>query len=85
VSTSIGAEGLPLRDGEHLLLADTAAAFAEAVIRLLRDRAMADRLAQSASRFVAAHCSWDAVAQDFLAQCVPAPAVRGVSGKDLVT
>ena len=35
VSTSIGAEGLPARDGEHLLLADTAAAFADAVSRLL--------------------------------------------------
>lgn len=35
VSTSIGAEGLPARDGKHLLLADTAAAFADAVSRLL--------------------------------------------------
>jgi len=35
VSTSLGAEGLPVRDGEHLLLADTAAEFAEAVSRLL--------------------------------------------------
>jgi glycosyltransferase involved in cell wall biosynthesis len=38
VSTSIGAEGLPARDGEHLLLADTAAAFADAVSRLLTCR-----------------------------------------------
>ena len=28
VSTTIGAEGLPVRDGEHLLLADGAGAFA---------------------------------------------------------
>jgi glycosyltransferase involved in cell wall biosynthesis len=35
VSTSIGAEGLPGRDGEHLLLADSPAAFAGAVTRLL--------------------------------------------------
>ena len=28
VSTTLGAEGLPARDGEHLLLADGAAAFA---------------------------------------------------------
>jgi len=35
VSTSIGAEGLPARDGEHLLLADTGVAFADAVSRLL--------------------------------------------------
>jgi len=35
VSTTLGAEGLPVRDGEHLLLADGAADFAEAVSRLL--------------------------------------------------
>jgi glycosyltransferase involved in cell wall biosynthesis len=35
VSTTIGAEGLPVRDGEHLLLADKASRFADAVERLL--------------------------------------------------
>jgi glycosyltransferase involved in cell wall biosynthesis len=35
VSTSIGAEGLGARDGEHLLIADGARAFADAVTRLL--------------------------------------------------
>jgi hypothetical protein len=35
VSTTIGAEGLSARDGDHLVLADTAASFAEAVSRLL--------------------------------------------------
>ncbi|HOL71389.1 MAG TPA: glycosyltransferase, partial [Bryobacteraceae bacterium] len=33
--TSLGAEGLPVRSGEHLLLADSPEAFAEAVSRLL--------------------------------------------------
>jgi glycosyltransferase involved in cell wall biosynthesis len=35
VSTTIGAEGLPVRDGETVLLADSAEAFASAVTRLL--------------------------------------------------
>jgi glycosyltransferase involved in cell wall biosynthesis len=35
VSTSMGAEGLPVRDGEHLLIADGPAPFAAAVSRLL--------------------------------------------------
>ena len=35
VSTTIGAEGLPVRDGENALLADGAEAFADAVTRLL--------------------------------------------------
>ena len=48
VSTTLGAEGLTVRDGEHLLIADTAEEFAAAILRLLRDdalrRALADRL-----------------------------------------
>jgi glycosyltransferase involved in cell wall biosynthesis len=35
VSTTVGAEGLPVRDGENVLLADGAEAFAGAVTRLL--------------------------------------------------
>lgn len=35
VSTTLGAEGLPVRDGEHLLLRDTAESFAAAVSGLL--------------------------------------------------
>ncbi len=35
VSTTIGAEGLGARDGEHLLIADDPAAFAHAIARLL--------------------------------------------------
>ena len=41
VSTTVGAEGLPVADGEHLLLADEPRAFARAVVRLLRDRGSA--------------------------------------------
>ena len=32
VSTTIGAEGLPVRDGEHLLIADEPRAFAQGVV-----------------------------------------------------
>jgi glycosyltransferase involved in cell wall biosynthesis len=37
VSTTIGAEGLGARHGRHLLIADSAEAFAEAVSKLLGD------------------------------------------------
>jgi len=37
VSTSIGIEGLDLRDGEHVLVADEATTFAHSITRLLRD------------------------------------------------
>jgi len=35
VSTSIGAEGLPVKNGEHLLMADDPASFTESTLRLL--------------------------------------------------
>ena len=44
VSTSLGAEGLSARDGEHLLVADSPRAFQEAVSSLLANPAMRDRI-----------------------------------------
>ena len=41
VSTTLGAEGLGARDGEHLLLADDPDDFADAVLRLLERSAAA--------------------------------------------
>jgi len=52
VSTTLGAEGLPVVDGEHLLLADDAEAFARAILRLLDDKGYAARLAQNCRRLV---------------------------------
>jgi Glycosyl transferases group 1 len=54
VSTTLGAEGLDARDGEHLLLADTAEAFAAACARALEDRELRVRLVDNASRLVSA-------------------------------
>lgn len=44
VSTTLGAEGLDARDGEHLLLADDPDDFADAVLRLWNDAALRNRL-----------------------------------------
>jgi len=52
VSTSLGAEGIDLRDGEHLLLGDDAEALAHAVARLLADRDLAARLAAAGRKRV---------------------------------
>ena len=48
VSTSVGAEGLAVRDDEHLLVVDDADGFADACIRLLRDTALRARLTSAA-------------------------------------
>ena len=73
VSTAIGAEGLPVRHNEHLLIADTVDEQVSAICALLTDSTQADRLAATALRHVEEHGSWDAVAERFLCQC-PRPA-----------
>jgi polysaccharide biosynthesis protein PslH len=69
VSTTIGAEGLPVRHGEHLLIADSPEAQADAILSLLADRQRALDMADRARRYVAENCSWDAVAEKFLSAC----------------
>lgn len=66
VSTTIGAEGLPVRDGEHLRLADTPQAQAATLVDLLRRPDEAQRLAVNARRYVERHCSWEAVSAQFI-------------------
>lgn len=65
VSTSKGAEGLEVRSGEHLLLADTPATFAEATLRLLRDEALRQHLRQNARRLVEDLYDWKAIGDRF--------------------
>jgi glycosyltransferase involved in cell wall biosynthesis len=69
VSTRVGAEGLPVRDGEHLVIADSAEAQADAIAALLQDPARAARLGAAAAAFVSTRFSWRGVAHDFMQQC----------------
>jgi glycosyltransferase involved in cell wall biosynthesis len=55
VSTTIGAEGLGLRHGEHALLADTSTEIAAACVCLLDDPAEGVRLAERGATLVAPH------------------------------
>lgn len=72
VSTSLGVEGLDVRDGEHFLRADDAPAFARAVLALLDDAALRQRLARSARGLVEERFSWGRVAAQFEAICLGA-------------
>jgi sugar transferase (PEP-CTERM/EpsH1 system associated) len=65
VSTSVGAEGLPVRSGENILLADTPKDFAESVISLLRDSRQRQQLGTSARALVQENYSWPMVAETF--------------------
>jgi glycosyltransferase involved in cell wall biosynthesis len=53
ISTSVGAEGLPVRDGEHLLIANTDAEFAAACVRVARDPELCTRLVAAGRKVVA--------------------------------
>jgi GT2 family glycosyltransferase len=57
VTTTVGAEGMFLRDGEEALIADTAAEFAAAVVRLYRDEGLWQRLSSNAHAHVERHFS----------------------------
>jgi glycosyltransferase involved in cell wall biosynthesis len=74
VSTTIGAEGLPVTDGRHLLLADEPAAFARAVLGLLDDPARCRVLGADGAAFVRQHFGWDRVADEFAASVTAANA-----------
>jgi len=76
VSTTIGAEGLDVVDGEHILLADDPQAFADAVVGLLRAPERAERIGQQAASHVRAHFGWAAVAEQFADRCVAAASRR---------
>lgn len=65
VSTTVGAEGLPVTDGRNILIADDPAAFADAVIRLIRDDRGRRALEEASRRLVVDRYDWSAVAQDF--------------------
>jgi GT2 family glycosyltransferase len=61
VATPCAVEGMHLADGEDVLVASDAGAFADAVLRLYRDEALWQRLAAGGLANVARHFSADAV------------------------
>ena len=62
VSTAIGAEGLPVANGKHVVLADDPAAFARAIVGLMRDPQRRASLEQAARALVVERYDWSAVA-----------------------
>jgi polysaccharide biosynthesis protein PslH len=69
ISTTIGAEGLAVRNGEDLLIADAPPAFAKAVVAVLEERAFAERLGQMARRVVCEQFGWNRAAEVFAQIC----------------
>src|SRR5262249_53077316 len=76
VSTTVGAEGLPVVSGQHYVCADEPGEFARAVVTLLRDPARREALGTAGRRFVAERYSWEQVAKEFEARCEEAIATH---------
>lgn len=69
VATTIGAEGLPLANGEHFIAADSPEEIARAVVSLVRDPARRAALGAAGRRLVEERHSWERVARDFEELC----------------
>lgn len=65
VSTSIGAEGLPVNENEHILMADDPATFAESTVHLLLDASRRKQIGQAARHLVEKNHSWTTISIGF--------------------
>ncbi len=61
VTTSKGCEGIKVKNGEHLLIADSSLDFADATVKLLTDRELSDSLTGNARQLVEEKYSWEKV------------------------
>ena len=62
VSTTVGAEGLPVVDGTHMMLADDPRSFARETVALIRDLDRRRQLERAARALVVSKYDWSAVA-----------------------
>jgi len=90
VSTTVGAEGLPVTDGKELCIADTPETFAAAVVNLLTNPEAARNLGQESARVVRERFGWNGVAKQFAEICEATVGKNSVStdyrsDKDLVS
>jgi glycosyltransferase involved in cell wall biosynthesis len=58
VTTSVGAEGLEATDGKEVIIRDNPKDMAEAVLKVLGDAKMAERIAGDARKLVEEKFSW---------------------------
>lgn len=80
VSSSLGAEGIPSKNGENIMIADTPEDFAAAIDRLLKDRDLYERIRKAARKLVEEKYAWEkgvAVLERILEDMMKVPPVRG--------
>ena len=70
VSTTIGAEGLPLTPDQHIAIGDTPEAFANQIVRLLEDKDVQNRISNDGYELVTANHQWKHVAVKLRDHCL---------------
>jgi glycosyltransferase involved in cell wall biosynthesis len=63
VSTSLGAEGLPVEDGSNILIGDNPAAFSDHIVRMLKDEGLRKKVADTGMNLVRDNFSYKAGAR----------------------
>ena len=66
LSTTVGAEGLPVAEGQNIVIADDAETMARRAIFLLNDLSLSSRLGENGRRLVESRFGWDTVAESLL-------------------
>ena len=69
VSTTVGAEGLPVSDGLTAVLRDDPQGFANALVNVLVDDELRRRISENGRRMVRERYGWAGVADAFMAAC----------------
>lgn len=69
VSTTVGAEGLPVTDGRDIVLADDPKVFAQQIVCLLNHADEAEGLAQAGHQLVTNNYGWAGIAKQFCRLC----------------
>jgi sugar transferase (PEP-CTERM/EpsH1 system associated) len=79
ISTRVGAEGLRIKDGENIILADSSADFAVNTVELLRDPSRMQVLGENGRKLVEDTYSWDALAdqQDIIWRGIGGTSMQG--------
>lgn len=67
VSTTVGAEGLSVKQGENILLSDSPEMFAKETIRLLNNLELRNKLVKNARNFVEQNYDWEMIAKKQMA------------------
>ncbi|MCP4348268.1 MAG: glycosyltransferase [Desulfobacterales bacterium] len=69
VSTTVGAEGLPVIDGENIIIEDDPSGFGKKITELLKSAEQREKIGTTACAYVRQHFAWERVAESFSTIC----------------